>query len=98
MYISFSKILTCVHTLLLLFVALIFGYSLCFADDCVCLICGWCHTVQGPCPEKFSCGHRRINRLCRMCYRRSEVLHPSPAEFEHGHQIDAKFTYLCVMA
>lgn len=66
--------------------------------DCVCLICGSRHTVQGPCPEKFSCGHRRIDRLCRMCYCRSTVLHPSPGGFERGHQIDAKFSYFCVIA
>ncbi|XP_021318169.1 uncharacterized protein LOC8072342 [Sorghum bicolor] len=67
--------------------------------DCVCLICGSRYTVQGTCSNvKFSCGHRRIDRLCRMCFRRSEVLHPSPGEFAHGHQIDATFSYFSVIA
>jgi hypothetical protein len=33
-----------------------------------------------------------------MCFRRSEVLHPSPGEFAHGHQIDATFSYFSVIA
>ncbi|KAJ1299160.1 hypothetical protein BS78_01G510800 [Paspalum vaginatum] len=62
--------------------------------DCVCQTCGSRYSVRCPHPDKaFSCKHKNVVALCRMCHGMCDVVHPSPGEFQCGHQRDATFCY-----
>uniref|UniRef100_A0A0D9VNI0 DUF3615 domain-containing protein n=1 Tax=Leersia perrieri TaxID=77586 RepID=A0A0D9VNI0_9ORYZ len=55
--------------------------------DCVCQACGYRVSIPYPFPKKktYACGHgiEEVKPLCRMCYDRSPVVHPSPGKFKH---------------
>ncbi|TVU26342.1 hypothetical protein EJB05_28883, partial [Eragrostis curvula] len=63
--------------------------------DCVCQACGVRNPTSG---KSFSCEHRDVEPLCRMCFNHSSVLHPVRGKFHFGYQKDAKFSYLCSCA
>ncbi|TVU15384.1 hypothetical protein EJB05_38904, partial [Eragrostis curvula] len=54
--------------------------------DCVCKTCRRRLDVTHPdLMRTFACGHREVERVCKMCYLRSHVLHPPPGEFAFGY-------------
>ncbi|WVZ61253.1 hypothetical protein U9M48_011157 [Paspalum notatum var. saurae] len=58
-------------------------------SDCICRTC-YCR-FDSP-HEELACGHNKAERVCEMCYGRSDVLHPLPGEFAYGYR---EYLYRC---